>query len=111
MGAAVERRRQEGKKFLTESPAAEPGEHETWIITVEFEDAAGAMRQGTAEVSKPRGRQVHEVGDQVPILYDPARPWDLRLPTFLNWFGPLVVGALGTVFLTVGLLLWGVLSR
>jgi hypothetical protein len=102
----AERARKEGQKLLTELPAGGPGESELWTITVEFADAAGTTRRATTEVSKADGRQVYQVGDQQPILYDPERPWEIQTDAAWNWVGPLVVGVFGSAFVVVGLLLW-----
>jgi len=100
----VERAREEGKTILTELPDREPGESEPWVITVDFEDSMGARRQGYAEVHSSSGQRRYEVGDRLPVFYDPTRPADLRLRTFWNWAAPIGVGLFGTVFVVVGLL-------
>lgn len=91
---------------MTKLPAPEPGESEWWTITVEFADAAGATRRANVEVSKVAGRQAYQVGDPLEILYDPERPWEIQTGTAWNWFGPLVLGAFGTVFVAAGVVLW-----
>jgi hypothetical protein len=99
IAASVERRRREGKTILADMS----DESRNLVITVEFEDAAGVKQEGTTEVSALSGRVSFGVGDRVPILYDPDRPWELRHFTHLNWSGPLLVGAVGTVGIAAGL--------
>jgi hypothetical protein len=42
-------------------------------------------------------------GDTVRILYNPARPEEVRIHTFLHvWLFPLVLGGMGGIFLLVG---------
>jgi hypothetical protein len=102
---AIERAREEGRAILTRLPDPAPGESEPWVITVEFEDAAEAKRRGYAEVYKVRGQRAYEIGDRVPVFYDPGQPVDLRVRTYWNWAAPLGVGMFGMVFVVVGLLL------
>jgi hypothetical protein len=102
---AIERRRAQGQKLLNEPPPPGPGAADRRLITVEFEDAAGARHRGSAEVSGCPGRPGYEVGAPVPVRYDPARPWDIQTDTSWHWFGPLVVGVFGSVFVVVGLLI------
>ncbi len=107
--AAIERHRSEGRKVseIRRDPVASdpPAPESLWSVTVEFEDAAGAKRQGTTEAGS--GRTSHKVGDRLPILYDPERPSVIRMDSFGGlWGGPLLIGILGAAFLIVGLLLW-----
>ncbi len=102
----IDRAGKEGRKFLTELPPPEPGQPEPWIIRVEFEDLMGTKRQATALVSKPSAGRAYEVGEQVSILYDPECPWDIRIDTSLNWFGPFLLGIFGVAFLAAALVLW-----
>jgi hypothetical protein len=45
----------------------------------------------------------YKEGDSVVVLYDPAQPDNVRIHTFFNvWVFPLVLGALGVIFLCVG---------
>ena len=56
----------------------------------------------------------YKPGDTVTVLYDPARPEEVRIHTFLQvWLFPLVLGGLGVTFLFVGggLLLLGRVIR
>jgi hypothetical protein len=46
-----------------------------------------------------------QIGDSVPILYDPDRPEDIRIDTGRNpWLVPLVVGLFGVGLVAVALL-------
>jgi hypothetical protein len=45
----------------------------------------------------------YKEGDSVVILYDPAKPGDVRIHSFFNlWLFPLVLGVTGAIFLLVG---------
>jgi hypothetical protein len=96
----------EGRKVLMELPAPESDESERWTITVEFTDTTGFKKRGNVEVSKVADQQVYQVGDPQPILYDPDRPWEIQTTMSLNWFGPLVVGMLGMIFVAISIVLW-----
>jgi hypothetical protein len=48
----------------------------------------------------------YDVGDEVGVYYDPAKPADVVLNDFNRlWTGPLVVGGLGCCFFPLGLFL------
>jgi Protein of unknown function (DUF3592) len=93
----------------TQSPRPDGGS--TLRVTIEFLDSAQIKRQAAAGVttggiSFGSAGSKFEIGDQVPIIYDPAEPNELRIDTFLNsWFGPMVVVAIGLTFLTVSALI------
>src|SRR5262245_1406287 len=68
-------------------------------VTVEFEDVTGATRRATAPVVtgtrlawrrrggpevKLLGPPDYPVGDSLPILYDPERPENVRVDTWLD---------------------------
>jgi Protein of unknown function (DUF3592) len=45
----------------------------------------------------------YHIGELVPVLYDEAAPFKARIDSFFSiWGGPIVVGGLGTVFLSIG---------
>jgi len=51
---------------------------------------------------------------RVPIIYDPADPYDARIDSFFGrWLVPMLLGAIGSVFLCTGggMLLFPYLSR
>lgn len=48
----------------------------------------------------------YEVGDSVAVLYNPQNPHNAKIKSFMDlWFGVLVPGGLGAVFLLIGLVL------
>ncbi len=68
------------------------------------------------EVVSPVGSNPapYKPGDTVTVLYNPARPEEVRIHTFLQvWLFPLVLGGLGVIFLLVGsgLVLMGQMLR
>lgn len=47
----------------------------------------------------------YDIGEKVPVLYDPADPMDARIDGFLGlWFGPTLLAGMGTVFALVSLI-------
>ncbi|GAA6151032.1 hypothetical protein NBRC116587_04510 [Pseudoteredinibacter isoporae] len=47
----------------------------------------------------------YDIGEKVPVLYDPTDPMDARIDGFLGlWFGPTLVAGMGTVFSLVALI-------
>ena len=84
--------------------------HDSRSVVVGYEDAGEVARQGTVEL--PSGSR-YEVGEEVPILYDPEQPWQVRLDTAWSWYASLITSALlilfGQVFLVATLFVWGVL--
>ena len=61
----------------------------------------GATKEVVSSVgsSPPRYKE----GDSVVVLYDPAKPEDVRIHSFLNvWVAPLVLGSLGVILTLVG---------
>jgi len=98
------------------SSSADGGESVT--ITVEFEDSVGAKQlagfpivtggiawgRGPGKATKVVGPPDCEIGDEVPIIYDADHPEKIRVDTPVNrWFGPVVVGVTGVVFLAFGI--------
>ena len=48
----------------------------------------------------------YEVGDKVTVLYNPLRPHDAKIKSFVQlWIGTLIVGGLGILFTLIGLLI------
>jgi hypothetical protein len=44
-----------------------------------------------------------DVGEPVSVLYDPAAPQEARIDTFFQlWFGSLILGGTGLVFIVIG---------
>ena len=102
-----ERQRAEGYKvFVVKRPYdVHPATAFIWTLTIEFEDATGARQQGTIDAGA--GKIPYEVGQRVPIWYDPKQPSAIRIDSFTElWGGPLLIGVLGASFIVFGLLLW-----
>jgi hypothetical protein len=100
---------------LATSSGADSGESVT--ITVEFDDSAGTKRlvsipivtggiawgRGPGKATTVIGPPDCEIGDEVPIVYDADHPEKIRVDTPVNrWFGPVVIGVMGVVFLAFG---------
>jgi hypothetical protein len=66
-----------------------------------FKTEAGAQHEVVSAVgSSP---SPYKPGDTVPILYNPARPQEVRIHSFLHvWLFPIVLGGMGVIFLIVG---------
>jgi hypothetical protein len=61
----------------------------------------GATQEVVSSVGSSPPR--HKEGDSVVILYDPAKPNDVRIHSFFNvWIFPLVLGVTGGIFVAVG---------
>lgn len=78
---------------------------EYYYPVVSFATADGAqMEVQLADGSWPAA---YGVGDQVTVLYDSAKPRDVRIKsgasTLLLWLLPMITGFVGTVFAAVGL--------
>lgn len=102
-------------------PNPDGGTSQLVTVTVEFDDATGTRVCATAPVVtgtslswRPRaaaerrlfGPPDYAVGDVVPLWYDPDRPENIRIDSWLNrWFGVLVMGILGVGFTIVGLVI------
>ena len=99
---------------------------DVWTLTIEYEDATGVKQQGFVDVARARslplrpgqavarpvlviGPREYEVGDRVPIRYDPDRPSFVVIDSFAGtWLGLLAVDVIAVVF--VVLLVWFVWS-
>ncbi len=66
-----------------------------------FKTEAGAQHEVVSPVgSKP---SPYKPGHTVPILYNPARPEEVRIHSFLHvWLFPLVLGGMGALFFILG---------
>ena len=61
----------------------------------------GSTREVVSNVGSNPPR--YKEGDSVAVLYDPAQPDSVRIHTAFNvWAFPLLLGAIGVVFLVVG---------
>ena len=108
MRADLERARAEGRKVYElkrpYSSRRAPTEM-IWTLTIDFEDATGAKHQATIDAGTRK--TPYEVGERVPIWYDPWEPSAIRMDSFAElWGGPLLIGAFGAALVVVGLLLW-----
>jgi hypothetical protein len=60
-------------------------------------------RRHTVQMTEGSSAPSHEVGDEITVLYDPARPLDARIKSFgssaLMWILPGITGILGLGFL------------
>jgi hypothetical protein len=66
-----------------------------------FQDDQGREHKVTSSVGGSKG--AFKVGEEVEVLYDPQNPTDARINTFIQmWLGPLVIGGVGLVFLSLG---------
>jgi hypothetical protein len=85
------------------SRATSGGSSTSYYPVVEFATAEGRSVQFADQVggSPPS----HEVGETVPVKYDPREPENARIATgFRLWFGPGLIGFLGLGFLVPGLI-------
>ncbi|MFP6859554.1 MAG: DUF3592 domain-containing protein [Roseibacillus sp.] len=103
-----ERLRAEGYKVFVLKRPSGSGALPTkliWTLTIEFEDATDARQQGTIDAGA--GKIPYEVGQRVPIWYNPKQPSAIRIDSFTElWGGPLLIGVFGASFIVMGLLLW-----
>ncbi|GAB2879421.1 hypothetical protein GCM10027046_04210 [Uliginosibacterium flavum] len=54
----------------------------------------------------------YDEGEEVEVLYSPAKPDDARINSFFSlWGGPLIVGGLGLIFFAVGVGIWVIALR
>lgn len=67
-----------------------------------FTDAKGVFHTNESLLSS--NPPEHAVDDVVPVLYIPEKPEQARIDQFVyHWFGAIVTGGLGIIFLVVGL--------
>ena len=73
----------------------------TWSPEVEYQTPDGETRTYVSSTSS--NPPSWDRGEKVTLRYDPANPERVRLDGFMdNWFGPTILGGLGTVFSLVG---------
>lgn len=73
----------------------------TYRPVVQFRDARGAQIEFTS--SSGSNPPSYSVGERVTVLYRASEPNRASIDGFFSlWGGPVIVGALGTVFLLVG---------
>ncbi|WP_020579635.1 DUF3592 domain-containing protein [Actinopolymorpha alba] len=76
----------------------------SWYPTVEFETAKGESLSFQTSVGREQG--AYEVGETLPVAYDPSDPRDARIATFgALYVLPIVFGGLGVVLTPVGAVL------
>ncbi|WP_447595365.1 DUF3592 domain-containing protein [Aquipseudomonas campi] len=69
--------------------------------TVEFSTQSGQTRTYRSNTCSTPPR--FDIGDAVPMFYNPDKPSDARLNSFVdNWLGSLIVGGIGAVFTLLG---------
>ena len=91
------------------STSSSGGHSTSYHPVVQFATSEGRSMQFTDKVggSPPS----HDVGETVPVKYDPGDPADARISTgFRLWFGPGLVGLLGVGFLVAGVIVLVVAS-
>jgi hypothetical protein len=88
------------------SSSSSGGTSTSYHPVVQFVTADGQPVQYTERFgSSPPS---HDVGETVPVKYDPSQPDKARIATgFRLWFGPVLVGGMGLVFLVVGVIVVG----
>jgi hypothetical protein len=76
----------------------------SYMPVVEFTGADGEKRKFTDSMaSNPPG---YDVGETVPVKYDPSDPEDARIAKrFRLWFAAGLLGSMGLTFLIVGVIL------
>jgi hypothetical protein len=78
-------------------------DHRTRVYypVLRYRTQQGATKEVVSSVGSTPPR--YKEGDSVAVLYDPAKPEDVRIHSFLNvWVAPLVLGALGVILTLVG---------
>jgi hypothetical protein len=72
---------------------------------VRFTDGAGRTVEFRSSVSS--SPPAFDIGEKVVVLYDAAAPAEAKIESWSDlWFGPTILGGLGTVFASVGVGLW-----
>jgi hypothetical protein len=72
-----------------------------YFPVLRYRTQQGATKEVVSSVGSTPPR--YKEGDSVVILYDPAKPEDVRIHSFLNvWIAPLVLGLLGVILTLVG---------
>ena len=69
---------------------------------VEFKDANGGKHRFTGSTGG-KGKAIIETGASVDVIYDPQDPSNAQIVSFSQfWLGPLVLTAVGSIFLLMG---------
>ena len=86
------------------------GQSRSYHPILRYRTQAGATKEIVSSVGSNPPR--YKKGDSLAILYDPARPDDMRIHSFANvWIVPLILGFVGVIFIVVGAVLTFVMER
>jgi preprotein translocase subunit SecG len=93
---------------LKEDRSGGTDSHTVYYPIIRFADKAG--QEHTLYSSAGSYPPAYEVGERVPVLYDPANPKEAKINSFTGlWLWPLILGILGGLDLLTGLFLLFVL--
>jgi Protein of unknown function (DUF3592) len=72
----------------------------TYVPVVRFQLAHRHIEFDSGIGSRPPR---YTVGEKVPVLYQPANPYQAKIDSFLSlWFGPVLLAGMGSIFCLVG---------
>jgi hypothetical protein len=79
------------------------GDTTRYIPRIRFVTATGDIITTSGQLAT--GSKRFEIGEKVPMVYDPREPMHARVALFMdNWLGPLIASVIGAVGLAGGLL-------
>ena len=82
----------------------------TYAPRFEFIDGNGEVQRVTSPQSSSFNSE--EIGDTIPILYDPENPTDANIDSFGNlWLGSVLLSVFGLIFFIVGAGMFYLVSR
>ncbi|SKA31774.1 Protein of unknown function [Enhydrobacter aerosaccus] len=97
---------------FTGAVARTGGNHGGTFFHPTFEFVTSDGRTIDFTLSSGSTEQPYSAGDHVPILYDPTRPQNAQLISFITlWLIPLVLDAAGALFVSIAVFLWAKLPR
>jgi hypothetical protein len=77
----------------------------TLAPVVRFTDADGRTREFVSSVSS--SPPSYDIGEKVVVLYDRGAPQDAKIKGWSDlWFGPTILGGMGSVFASIGIGMW-----
>ena len=77
------------------------GNERSYYPVLRFRTQEGSTKEVVSNVGSNPPR--YKEGDSVVVLYDPAQPDNVRIHTAFNvWVFPIILGAIGIIFLLVG---------